>query len=295
MNSRTKKLRTLLDQDTCHIVPSCWDAISAKMIEDTGFPFVFMSGFAVSVARIGKPDLGLISYGEMLDQGRNICAAVDVPVIGDGDTGYGNALNVERTVKGYIQAGFSAIMIEDQIAPKRCGHTKGKQVVGREEAQDRIRAAVHARDEADGDILILARTDARGVLGLDEAIWRAQQYTELGADILFVEAPENETEMATITHEAPGIHMANMLEGGTTPILPTSRLYELGYNFAAYPLTLLSSSMFAMRQALDGLAKEKVDESKMLSFSELREIVGFEDYYESEKRYGVGDREYNRS
>ncbi|MCF6321257.1 MAG: isocitrate lyase/PEP mutase family protein, partial [Rhizobiaceae bacterium] len=189
MTARTKALRQLLDQDKCHLVPCCWDGISAKMIYDAGFPFTFMSGFAVSVARLGQPDLGLISYGEMLDQGRNICAAVDFPVIGDGDTGYGNALNVERTVKGYMQAGFAAIMIEDQVAPKRCGHTKGKQVVGRDEALERVRAAVYARDNTEGDIMILARTDARATHGLEEAIWRAQRFAEIGADILFVEAP----------------------------------------------------------------------------------------------------------
>ncbi len=289
MSNRTKRLRELLKQDTCHTVPNCWDAMSAKMIEDAGFPFIFMSGFSVSVARIGQPDLGLISYGEMLDQGRNICAAVDVPVIGDGDTGYGNALNVERTVKGYLQAGFSSIMIEDQIAPKRCGHTQGKQVVDRSEALDRIRAAVHARDESEGDILILARTDARGVHGLDEAIWRAQQFSELGADIIFVEAPESEEELATITKEAPATHMVNMLEGGKTPILPNERLHELGYSFATYPLTLLSASLFAMQQTLEGLAKGKVDEERMFEFSELRKLVGFDAYYEDEKRYGIND------
>ena len=169
MTARTQKLRTILAEDTCHPMPCCWDGLSAKMIADAGFAFTFMSGFAVSVARLGQPDVGLISYGEMLDQGRNICAAVDIPVIGDGDTGYGNALNVERTVKGYMQAGFASIMIEDQVAPKRCGHTKGKLVVEREEALDRVRAAVNARNEADGDIMILARTDARALHGLDEA------------------------------------------------------------------------------------------------------------------------------
>ncbi len=287
MSSHTAKLRQLLKQDTCHTIPCCWDAISAKMIFDAGFPFTFMSGFAVSVARIGLPDLGLISYGEMLDQGRNVCAAADFPIIGDGDTGYGNALNVERTVKGYMQAGFASIMIEDQVAPKRCGHTKGKLVVGRDEALDRVRAAVHARDNSNGDILILARTDARALLGLDEAIWRAQQFAKIGADILFVEAPESEQELARITREAPGIHMANMLEGGATPVLPSQRLYELGYSFAAYPLTLLSASIFAIRESLESMSRGQLPSEKVLKFSELKNIAGFEEYYAAEKQYGA--------
>ncbi len=289
MTSQAQTLRTLLNQDICHLVPCCWDAISAKMIEDAGFPFTFMSGFAVSVARIAQPDLGLISYAEMLDQGRNICGAVDFPIIGDGDTGYGNALNVERTVKGYMQAGFSSIMIEDQLAPKRCGHTKGKQVVEREEALDRIRAAVYARDNSDGDIMIMARTDARTTHGLEEAIWRAQRFAEIGADILFVEAPESEEEMATITREAPGIHMANMLEGGKTPILSTDRLHQLGYNFASYPLALLSASMKAMQQHLGDMAMQGTSDQSALDFSELKAITGFEDYYAAEKRYSKGE------
>lgn len=290
MTSRAAKLRAMLAEDKCFPMPCCWDALSAKMIEQAGFPFTFMSGFAVSAARIGQPDLGLISYAEMLDQGRNICAATTIPVIGDGDTGYGNALNVERTVQGYHQAGFASVMIEDQVAPKRCGHTKGKLVVERDEALDRVRAAVNARNELDGDILILARTDARAIHGLDEAIWRAQQFAEIGADILFVEAPENEEEMARVTSEAPGIHMANLVEGGTTPILPMQRLHELGYRFAAYPLTLLSASMKCIADSLSHFNKDNHPSIERLDFSELRRIAGFDDYYEAEQRYRSGGR-----
>ncbi len=174
------RLRALLDQGRLLVMPCCFDALSAKLIERAGFPLTFMSGFAVSATRLGLPDTGLISYGEMVDQGRGICAAVSIPVIGDGDTGYGNALNVKRTVEGYARAGFAAVMIEDQVAPKRCGHTRGKAVTGRTEALDRIRAAVDARDER-GDILILARTDARATHGLDEALIRARAFAEAGA------------------------------------------------------------------------------------------------------------------
>jgi len=290
MPTRAERLQAILAEDTCHPMPCCWDALSARMIAEAGFRFTFMSGFAVSASRLGQPDLGLISYGEMLDQGRNICAATDIPVIGDGDTGYGNALNVERTVKGYRQAGFAAIMIEDQVAPKRCGHTKGKLVVERAEALDRIRAAVHARDAAGGGILILARTDARAVHGLDEAIWRAQRFAELGADILFVEAPENEEEMAAITREAPGVHMANLVEGGTTPILPLERLHALGYRFAAFPLTLLSASMRAIKESLADFSEGRHPAGRLMDFAELRRAVGFDDYYEAERRYASRER-----
>jgi 2-methylisocitrate lyase-like PEP mutase family enzyme len=282
--SPAAKLKILLAEDTCHVMPCCWDALSAKMIGDAGFGFTFMSGFAVSASRIGAPDTGLISFGEMLDQGRNICAATDIPVIGDGDTGYGNALNVRRTVEQYARAGFGAVMIEDQVSPKRCGHTKGKLVVDRDEAFNRIRAAVDAR-EAGADIMILARTDARHGHGLDEAIDRAKGFSDLGADILFVEAPQSETEMSRLICEAPGIHMANLVEGGATPILHPDRLHELGYNFAAYPLTLMSAAMKAIQASLAEMAQRKHPADRLLDFADLRKAVGFDAYYEAEKSY----------
>jgi len=284
MTSQPDKLRELLAIDTCYTMPCCYDGLSASMIEQADFPLTFMSGFAVSAARLGLPDTGLISYGEMLDQARNICAAVSIPVIGDGDTGYGNALNIKRTISGYARAGMAAIMIEDQLAPKRCGHTKGKAVVGRDEAYDRIKAAVDARNEGD-DILILARTDARAGIGLSEAITRAQKFSELGADILFVEAPVDEDEMATVCREVPGIHMANMVEGGTTPLLSPDRLHQLGFRIAAYPLTVMSAAMNNMRQALNDLKRGVHPQERLMSFDDLRDIVGFNDYYDEESRY----------
>lgn len=258
-------------------MPCCFDALSARLIEDAGFPLTFMSGFAVAATRLGLPDTGLISYGEMIDQGRNVCAAVRIPVLGDGDTGHGNAMNVRRTVEGFAAAGFAAVMIEDQVAPKRCGHTRGKAVVDRNEALMRIRAAVDAR-EAGSDILILARTDARATHGLEEAIARARAFAGLGADILFVEAPESEGEMAMVCRHAPGRHMANMLEGGVTPWLPPSRLQELGFAIAAYPLTLLSAAVRAMRESLATMAAGRHPDEHLLPFEALRTIVGFDAY-----------------
>lgn len=277
------RLRALLGEGRCLTIPSAGDALSARLIEQEGFEAIFMSGFAVSAHRIGAPDTGLISYAEVVDQGRDICAAVSIPVIGDGDTGYGNMLNVRRTVAGFAQAGFASVMIEDQLAPKRCGHTRGKKVVDRIEAVDRIRAAVDARKEGH-DILILARTDARKEHGLSEALERAAAFHEAGADILFVEAPESVDEMKTLCRELPGYKMANMLEGGATPVLPTAELGAMGYALAVYPLTLMSSAMLAMVGALRAL-KADATPNGLMEFAELRRRVGFDDYYDMEKRY----------
>ena len=277
------RLRELLAEPGLIVMPCCFDAHSAKLIARAGFPLTFMSGFAVSAARLGLPDTGLISYGEMLDQGRNICAAVQIPVIGDGDTGYGNVLNVKRTVAGYAAAGFAAVMIEDQVAPKRCGHTRGKRVVERGEAISRIRAAVDAREEG-ADILILARTDARATLGLDEALARARAFEALGADIIFVEAPRSIDEMRAIAEATARPNLANMVEQGDTPVLSPDRLEALGFKIAAYPLTLLSAATQAMEEALAAL-KDGRDPANLASFSHLREVAGFDDYFEAEKKY----------
>jgi 2-methylisocitrate lyase-like PEP mutase family enzyme len=282
--SSSKRLKKILNEPGIKVMPCCFDALSARLIEAAGFALTFMSGFAVSATRLGLPDTGLISYGEMIDQGRNLCAAVSIPVLGDGDTGYGNALNVKRTVRGYANAGFAAVMIEDQRWPKRCGHTQGKQVVSRPETCARIRAAVDAREEG-ADILILARTDARATHCLDEALVRARAFAAIGADILFVEAPQSEAEMRRICSEVPGIHLANMIENGVTPLLSPAQLEAIGYRIVAYPLTLLSASIRAMREALATLHAGRHPSDKLLDFAELRRIVGFDAYYTEEARY----------
>ena len=288
--SAAAKLRALLAKPDFLVMPCCGDALGAKLVEQAGFPLTFMSGFSASAHKIGAPDTGLMSYGDMIDQGRDICSAVSIPVLGDGDTGYGNAMNVKRTVHGYARSGFAAIMIEDQVAPKRCGHTKGKKVTDRQEALDRIRAAVDARNEG-ADILIKARTDARHELGLAEAIERMNLFREAGADILFIEAPRSIEEMRTICREVPGHHAANMLEGGDTPILPPAELAELGFKIAAYPLTLLSAAMKAMQAALAALKQGREPKELLLPFPELRKVVGFDAYYDEEQRYASAKRE----
>lgn len=280
--SPAQKLRNLLARPELLIMPGCHDAISARLCQQAGFPSAFMSGFAVSASRLGLPDTGLISYAELLDQGRNICNAVSIPIWGDGDTGFGNAVNIKRTVQGYAQAGFACIMLEDQIAPKRCGHTRGKAIVSRDEAAMRIQAAVDARDEG-ADILIMARTDARATDGLDEAIARAQLFHDIGADINFVEAPESIEEMQQYCNQVDGHKFANLIEHGKTPLLSHDQLHRLGYKVAVYPLSLLNASIQAMQTALENLRHERRNE--ILDFNQLTEIVGFEDYYREEEKY----------
>ncbi|WP_417831972.1 isocitrate lyase/PEP mutase family protein [Terasakiella sp.] len=281
--SKASKLRALLAGDDFLMMPCCFDGLSAALIERAGYPLTFMSGFSVSAARLGMPDTGLISYGEMVDQGRSICQATALPVIGDGDTGYGNALNVKRTVQGYAQAGFAGIMIEDQLSPKRCGHTKGKQTVGFDEACMRIQAAVDARNEG-ADILIMARTDARQTEGLDEAIRRMKAFEKIGADILFLEAPQSVDEMSLFCQEVKGAKMANMVEQGKTPVLPPVQLAEMGYKIAAYPLTLILSAIQAMETALEEL-KSGYHPKSLASFEHLQDVIGFPAYYQNEERY----------
>jgi len=267
-------------------MPCCFDALSARLVERAGFELTFMSGFAVSAARSGLPDTGLLSYGEMVAQGRDICGAVSIPVIGDADTGYGNPVNVKRTVRGYAQAGFACAMIEDQLAPKRCGHTQGKEVVPREEALARVRAAVDAREEG-AEILVMARTDARAPLGFEEALWRARAFADLGADVVFLEAPRSESELEQTCRDVPAPGMANLVEGGETPLLPAARLEEMGFKIAAYPLTLLSSAAAAMQDALDALRAGE-PAPRMLAFDALRELVGFDAYDRERARYDAG-------
>ena len=285
MSTAAARLRVLLDRPGILLMPGCHDAISGRLVEEAGFELGFMSGFAVSAARLGMPDTGLISYAELVDQGQNICRAASIPLIGDGDTGFGSAQNIKRTVQGYAAAGFAAIMLEDQIAPKRCGHTEGKAVVSRDEALMRIRAAVDAR-AAGADILIMARTDARACVSLEEAIVRCGLFREIGADITFLEAPLDEEEMRQYCGRVDGPKMVNLIEGGRTPILELAELEAIGYTIAVFPLTLLNVSIQAMRAALRGL--KAGERPATMSFDLLKQAVGFPAYYAEEARYRLG-------
>ena len=284
-----QRLRDILAAPGVEVMPGCFDALSAKLVAGAGFKVTFMSGFAVSAARLGLPDTGLISFVEMLDSVRScVSGAGKVPLIGDGDTGYGNALNVQRTVVEYARAGAAAVMIEDQVSPKKCGHTRGKQVIPRDEARMKIRAAVDAKRDA--DILILARTDARAVHGFDEALARCRDFETEGADIIFFEAPETEAEMRKFCAAMSKPCMANMVPGGKTPILPPKDLAAVGYKLALYPVALMSSAIAAMQATLASLRPESGKPlPPSVTFQELQQVVGFPDYWERETRYKAGD------
>ena len=283
MPNSVQTLRNLLSQGEMLTMPCCHDALSARLIERAGFPITFMSGFAVSSARLAMPDTGLISFGEMVEEIRSITQAVSIPVLADGDTGYGNAINIKRTVHEYARAGAACIMIEDQVSPKRCGHTRGKQIVSFDEACLRIRAAVDARNEGD-DILIMARTDARGVAGMEEAMKRMHKFHDLGADILFLEAPQSVEEMREFCNGVTGIKMANMIENGLTPVLSPAELHRLGYSITAYPLALLQAIITAMEKALADFAQGK-HPAGLCDFAHVQEVIGFPEYYKEERRY----------
>jgi 2-methylisocitrate lyase-like PEP mutase family enzyme len=278
-----------MSQPGVEIMPGCHDALSAKLVADAGYKVAFMSGFAVSATRLGLPDTGLISFSEMLDTLRNCCAAAGpMLLIGDGDTGYGNALNVQRTVGEYARAGAACVMIEDQVSPKKCGHTRGKQVISRNEARMKIRAALDARAHA--DILVMARTDARAVHGFDEALARCRDFEAEGADIIFLEAPENEDEMRRFCSAMTKPCMANMVPDGKTPVLPPQKLQELGYKLVLYPVVLLSSAVAAMQATLKALRPGSAQRTgPSISFLELQNVVGYPDYWQRETKYQVKD------
>ena len=281
---KADKLKNLLDQKDIIVMPGCYDALSAKLIEREELNAGFMSGFAVSSTKLGMPDTGLISFSEMAEQVRNICNVTSIPIIFDGDTGYGNVVNVYRTVRGFADAGAAAIMIEDQKWPKKCGHTKGKDVVEVDEANSRIKAAVDASKMNNKDILVMARTDAIATRGLDDAIKRMQKFSELGADILFIEAIKSKEDMKRVIKEVPGHHMINLIEDGETPLLEMNELEDIGFKIAVFPLTLMSASVKTMQESLKNM-KNKTYNTNVSKFSDLRDIVGFNEYYEIEDKY----------
>src|SRR6202047_4136026 len=238
--------RELLAEAEPVIAPGAYDALTARLIEQAGFPAVYMTGFGTSASLLGRPDVGLLTMSQMVDNARRIAQAVDVPVIADADTGYGNPLNVIRTVQEYELAGVSAIHIEDQVMPKKCGHMENKQVIAAAEMTEKIRAAVEARSSS--DFLIIARTDARAVEGLDSALRRARAYREAGADILFVEAPQNEDEVAQVARAFPNMPLLfNWAGGGKPPPLPLERLNDLGYRIVIFPISALLTAAKAVR------------------------------------------------
>src|SRR3954469_16153991 len=246
----TTRIHKVLEQSGGSIVfPGCYDTLSAKLVQRVGFPMSFISGYSVAASAIGEPDLGLLTQTEIVERARRICGSVEIPIIVDADTGYGNPLNVIRTVKELISAGAAGCFLEDQVWPKKCGHMRGKRVIEREEYIDKIRAAVDTRGDA--DFFIVARTDSLAVLGLDEAIERVTQARRAGADASFVEAPNSLEELSEIGRRAPAPVVANMIEKGKTPVLPKQQLAELGFHLILYPLAGLFAAAHGLAAIYD--------------------------------------------
>ena len=283
------RLAELLRAQEPILAPGAYDALTARLIEQAGFPAVYMTGFGTSASLLGRPDVGLLTMSQMVDNARRIAQAVDVPVIADADTGYGNPLNVIRTVQEYELAGASAIHIEDQIMPKKCGHMENKQVIAAAEMTEKIRAAVEARGSS--DFLIIARTDARAVEGLDSALRRARAYREAGADILFVEAPQNEDEVAQVARAFPNVPLLfNWAEGGKTPPMPLERIKELGYRLIIFPISALLTAAKAVRAVLAEIKGEGTPRRIFAdgsSFREFNEMIGLGEIQRLEKRFAT--------
>ena len=250
---RNRRFAALLEAGGTIVAPGAYDCISARLVEMAGFPAVYVTGSGVSMSMLGAPDIGVISFSEVLERVARIADVVTIPVIADADTGYGGAVNIFRTVREFERAGVSAIQIEDQEWPKRCGHEPGRRLVTIGEMQARIRAATAARH--DPDFRIIARTDARTTEGLDAAITRMRAYRDAGADVMFVESPESTDELARIVHELPGPHLANMVEGGRTPLLDVPQLQQLGFRIAIFPNSLTRLIARTGRHLLDTLAR----------------------------------------
>lgn len=281
-----------LHQDGILVAPGAHDVLTAKIIEKTGFEAVYMTGYGNTASILGCPDVGLITFSEMVERARNMAAAVDIPVIADADTGYGNAVNVIRTTKAYEQAGVAVMQLEDQVAPKKCGHMQGREIISAEEMVGKIRAAKDARTSRD-NMLIMARTDARTVYGIDEAITRGKAYEAAGADILFIESVESEEEMKKVTSSFNVPVLANMLEHGRTPLLTVNELEKIGYDLVIFCV----SSVYATAKAVSDLMQDLketgstqrfLENGRMIPFEDFNRLVGLPEIRRAEKKYASG-------
>ncbi|MGY1781815.1 isocitrate lyase/PEP mutase family protein [Geodermatophilus sp. SYSU D01036] len=280
------RLRELLAGPGPLMAPGAYDALTARLVEQAGFDAVYMTGFGTTAGLLGRPDVGLLSGAEMVDNARRIAAAVDLPVIADADTGYGNAINVVRTVQLYEQAGVAGIQLEDQVMPKKCGHMSGKALIGTGEMAGKIRAAAAAR--RDPDLVLIARTDAVAVTGVDDALARARAYAGAGADLLFVEAPTNEADVERIAGELAGVAplVFNWAEGGRTPPLSLERMAELGFALVIYPIGTLLAATAGVRSLLASLRQQGVPPLDGLpTFGEFTDLVGLPEVQDLEQRF----------
>jgi 2,3-dimethylmalate lyase len=287
---KTSHLKQLLTDKKLLLAPGAYDVLSARIAELAGFGAVYMTGYGTSASVLGQPDVGLLTMAEMAERARNIAGVVQVPLIADADTGFGNALNVAWTVRAYERAGAAAIQLEDQVFPKRCGHMLGRRVIPVEEMVQKIKAAVDARE--DDDFVIIARTDARTTLGLGEALSRGKAYEEAGADVLFIESPENEDELRRINESFPDTPtLANMIEGGRTPFLPAADLEALGFGVAIYPTGPLYAAAKAVKGYVEELRTAGTTTRKlqdMIAFEEFNQLIGLPEYNRMEERYALG-------
>lgn len=283
---KTTKLKELLLAKEILVAPGAHDALTARVIEKSGFEAVYMTGYGQAASALGKPDIGLLSMTEMLDRARKMVSAVNVPVIADADTGFGNAITVMRTVEEYEMAGVAGIQLEDQVAPKRCGHMLGRKVVSLDEMVGKIRAAKEARK--DPDFVIIARTDARTIHGIDEAIKRAKAYEEAGADVIFVESLESVEEMQMIHEVLTVPTLANMVEGGRTPLLTNDELEKIGYGLVIYPTASTYVYTKAMFDLMDRLKEDKTTKNytdNMITFSDFNKLLGLDEYAKLEDKF----------
>ena len=282
-----KVLRKILVEEKTILVPGCYDAFSAKILKQAGFKVIYMSGSAVTASLTGMPDVGLLTMTEMVNQSRNIVNATDLPVICDADNGYGNPINVIRTVKEYEGVGVAGIHIEDQVAPKKCGHFEGKQVISAEEMVKKIEAALYARE--DKDFLLIARTDARTVKGFEEALKRARRYAEAGADMIFLESPLSVDELRIIADKLHDVWLlVNMVEGGKTPVLQFEELEAMGFKIVLYPTSGIRAVAKTLQEVAAHLYKDKYPRAfvdKLITFEGSNQITGLSDIIELEKRF----------
>jgi len=279
-------LRQRLAQPSLLVAPGVYDMVSLRLANTFGFEALYMTGFGAVASHLGLPDAGLATYTDMAGRVKAMAAQAAVPLIADGDTGYGGLLNVRHTVRGYEEAGASAIQLEDQEFPKKCGHTPGRRVIPATDMVRKIRVAAEARTSR--DFLIIARTDARTTLGLDEALRRAEAYARAGADILFVESPESEDEMRAIGRAFDLPLVANMVEKGRTPVLSKAELESIGYRLAIFPVTALLAALHGMAGAyahLEATGSSKGVATPLYDFGDLTTLMGFQDVWDFEKRH----------
>ncbi len=288
MSTGAKKIRELFATNGFVVAPGAHDMMTGKIIGKLGFDAVYMTGYGQSASHLGQPDVGLMTMSEMVMRAGNMVEAAGVPVIADADTGFGNAVNVTRTIREYEKAGVAVIQLEDQVMPKKCGHMIGRQVISKEEMVGKIKAAVDTRE---GNMMIMARTDARTVYGIDEALDRAQAYKEAGADILFVESPEGKDEMKKINDTLNCLTIANMVEGGRTPLMVNDELKSLGFNLVIYPTASVYVVTKAMVDLWEGLKRDGTTANMidmMIDFPKFNELMGLPRIREIESKYATG-------